>query len=231
MHPRRYLAASSTAIAPSRVHRAVSGGPDSGGVIAEQVTDQPDGTGAILSEGHPGVDQKVLAALEGGNRELALTLLMQEYGPAVHRYCAGFLRRRYPADDLLQTVFIDAFEALRTYEGKAGFRVWLLAIARHRCLDQLRKTKRFRSFLGEMNAEEVNQASSSDDPDLGPALHDCLGRLPAAMREAVTLRFQQDLSYLEISHLTGSSAGALRVRMFRAMDSLRRCLEKKGGIA
>jgi DNA-directed RNA polymerase specialized sigma24 family protein len=48
------------------------------------------------------------------------------------------------------------------------------------------------------------------------------------MRDAVQLRFRQDLSYQEMAVVTGARVGALRVRVLRALEALRRCLERKG---
>lgn len=66
------------------------------------------------------------------------------------------------------------------------------------------------------------------DRSLIRALEACLHRLTPRIRETVLLRFQQNLSYPEIMHLSGESAATLQARVARAMPVLRRCLEEQG---
>jgi RNA polymerase sigma-70 factor, ECF subfamily len=72
-------------------------------------------------------------------------------------------------------------------------------------------------------AEEQLQVGS-----LGKYLAHCLGRLPFQVREAILLRFMQQLSYQEMAKLTGDRAATLQMRVTRAMSGLRICLEASG---
>ena len=52
----------------------------------------------------------------------------------------------------------------------------------------------------------------------------CVARLPRRLKEAVILRFHQDLSYAEMSEILGRSETALRTRIFKALGRLRKCM-------
>jgi RNA polymerase sigma-70 factor (ECF subfamily) len=164
----------------------------------------------------------------------ALTELMEAYGDSLYRYCTALVRDQSLAEDILQMTFLDAFRALPKFEGRSTFKIWLLGIARHRCLDAGRRRTRWKRLLGKSDPREVSgtavplTADAFSDPELGPPLEDCLGRLSPSGRDGVLLRFRRSLSYEEMAALSGEAAGTLRVRVFRALDFLRRCLEQKG---
>ena len=153
---------------------------------------------------------------------------------SLYRYCAALVRDASLAEDIVQMAFLDAFRGLSRFEGRSTFRIWLLGIARHRCLDIGRRRTRWNRLLGRSEPHEVSglsipvTADAFSDPELGPPLEDCLGRLSPTGRDGVLLRFRRNLSYEEMAALSGEAAGTLRVRVYRALESLRRCLEQKG---
>jgi RNA polymerase sigma-70 factor (ECF subfamily) len=162
---------------------------------------------------------------------------MGAYGGAIFAYCRSMLDDRSQADDLLQLVFLQAFGALPTFEARSSFKTWLFGIARHRCLDEIKRGSRHSRRLSELRADQVESPRVTSDSVLDQqqvtaereaGLDDCMQRLPADTRDLVLLRFRHDLSYEEIAALVGPAAGTLRVRIFRALASLRRCLEGKG---
>jgi len=179
-------------------------------------------------------DERALEALACGDRRGALVVLMQAYGAAIHRYCHKVLRSRPLADDVHQTVFIQAFEDLGTFSGSNGFRPWLYAIANHRCLDALKANRRWfsRFVLREDPPEEIDTSPSAEREvaarDFTEALTACLGKLEPHVRIAVALRYQEGFSYEEMSRICRERPATLQARVARAMPLLRQCLEKKG---
>jgi RNA polymerase sigma-70 factor (ECF subfamily) len=75
----------------------------------------------------------------------------------------------------------------------------------------------------ERSAEEQLQAAS-----IGKHLAECLGQLSVEVRDAVVLRYMEQLSYEEMAKLTGTRAATLQMRVARAMKGLRRCIEASG---
>ena len=198
-------------------------------------------------------DEPIRRLLAAGDRRAALAALMELHGDTVYRYCASLLRDPHQAEDVLQTVFLDAFQALPAFEGRSTFRTWLLGIARHRCLDGVRKRSRWRRLFGlgggaPEGARPGRDAAAVDaavarvpqpgpgadayaDAEIGPLLEECLGGLAPAARDSVILRFRSELSFQEMATVAGATPGALRVRVCRAVEALRRCLETKGVMA
>jgi RNA polymerase sigma-70 factor (ECF subfamily) len=179
------------------------------------------------------LDRRISAALEAGDAHAALPLLMDRHGTAVFRYCRRMLGAGADGDDVSQTAFMQAFEAIQRGARVENARAWLLGIARHRCLDRLQGRRRAPVLVEPEELERALDAeAAADDPPRDPrarqALDECLDALDARSRMVVLLRFHDQLSYDAISKLTGDRPGALRVRVARALPALRSCLEKKG---
>lgn len=173
-------------------------------------------------------------ALSRGDRRRALALLMGVYGKPVFNFCRYMLGDAVLADDVLQTTFVQAFSDFRRYRGESSLGVWLHAIARHRCLDMLKMLRRENSHLERTEAlgdTEADVPSAEDQLQSGSiAMHlkHCLGQLQVEVREAVVLRFMQQMSYEEMARVMGERAATLQMRVARAMSGLKKCLEASG---
>jgi RNA polymerase sigma factor (sigma-70 family) len=172
-------------------------------------------------------------ALEGGDHDLAMEILVDSHGEEVYRYCRRILGSSPDVDDVSQIVFVQAFQCMSELPRIRSPGAWLLGIARHRCLDHLRSGRRDVQILdGEdlcvVADRHLDDQEVDEDPRLCKVLDECLDRLDARSRAVLILRFRDELSYDEISRLTSDTTGALRVRLARALPALRRCLEEKG---
>jgi len=182
----------------------------------------------------PDPEGAALAALDRGRTEEALAVLMRAYGAGVYRYCRQMVGDEDLAEEIRQMTFVQAYEGLAKFARRSSLRTWLFGIARHRCLDLVKVTRRRRKRFGPLEeAPELPEPGRNVEEHLeersrARALEGCLQILAPRVREAVLLRFQQGLSYPEIARLSGENAPALQVRVARALPVLRRCLEEKG---
>ena len=159
--------------------------------------------------------------------------LIEVHGDCIYRYCRRILGNNEDADDVSQTVFVQAFQSRSKLPQVRNVRAWLLGIARYRCLDHL-KLLRCAPRLEDGEDLDVVAEQNPEDPALGgdplvkKALDECLDGLDDRSRAVLIMRFCDELSYQEITRCTSDNEGALRVRVARALPHLRRCLEKKG---
>jgi RNA polymerase sigma-70 factor (ECF subfamily) len=179
-------------------------------------------------------ETEALAALEHGDLDAALDVLMHAYGTALYRYCCQMVRDEEMARDAHQLAFVQAYEGLPRFSRRSSLRTWLFGIARHRCLDALKVDRRRRARFHELTVagDRPTPAPSAEESlatrSLAGALEACLRQLAPRIRSTVLLRFQQGLSYPEIARLSGEAAATLQVRVARALPVLRRCLEQRG---
>jgi RNA polymerase sigma-70 factor (ECF subfamily) len=186
-----------------------------------------------LSGTDPEPEELARAALTAGDHKQVITILMRTHGEAVFAYCREMIRDEDVLDDLLQTIFVQAYDGLPRFQRRSTFKTWLFGIARHRCLDELkglrRRAKRWLPWSSQRRESAAPPAPDDDDTRTREsALEDCLAGLSPELRDLVIQRFRHALSYEEIAGLTARTPGALRVRLYRALSALRGCLVKKG---
>jgi RNA polymerase sigma-70 factor, ECF subfamily len=180
-------------------------------------------------------DSDVLAALAAKDLRRALTVLMDRYGHGVYRFAYEMTRDASIAEDVRQTVFVEAYRDLEKFQGKSAIRSWLFGIARHRCLDHTKSRNRWwRRYKNDTPVEaEVLEPVADHDLDrtmMARVLVLCLERLQPAAREAVVLRYQLEMAYDEIAQVTGDRVGTLQQRVARALPVLRKCVEARTSV-
>ena len=183
-------------------------------------------------------EDEVDAALASGDRQRAFALLMTRYGDQVYRYALAVTGELQIAEEVRQQVFVEVYRDLPRFAARAPVRGWLFAIVRHRCLDAAKSFRRWGlRYKNELPIEaELDDTEPGDQLDLARlarVLEGCLSLLAPAAREAVLLRYQQELSYDEAAEITGDRPGTLQQRVARALPVLRRCVEaqlRPGGL-
>jgi RNA polymerase sigma-70 factor (ECF subfamily) len=145
-----------------------------------------------------------------------------------YREILRFVRRRssaVEADDLAQTVFLDAAAALaRSAELAPPSLALLYTIARRRLVDRTRR--RVAEPAAGLLGEEA--AAPSYDGPLASALREQLAALPDEQRLVVVMRLVHGLSFLEIASRVGVTEGACKMRFRRGLETLRAQLEQEG---
>lgn len=153
--------------------------------------------------------------------------LFDLYHLPIYRYVASRVRSPADAEDLTQTVFMKALEALPRYERRGiPFGGWLFRLARNAVIDFVR-TRRDHAELDEMTNR------SGDDDELAAlilaredvaSVGRALRELTAEQREVIALRFFAGLSSREAADVMGKQEGTIRGLQFRAVAALRRRL-------
>jgi RNA polymerase sigma-70 factor (ECF subfamily) len=179
---------------------------------------------------HPD-DSELLKKAQHGDTN-AFGELYQRHAAAVFRYLFAHLDNRLDAEDLTNEVFLRAWQSLPRYHERGNpLLAFLFRIAHNALVDQYRRS----SAAGGSHDELGNHLP---DGNPGPAellsagferqelLH-LLGRLRADYRTVLTLRFVSDLSPEETAQVMQRSPGAVRVLQHRALERLRRLVEKE----
>ena len=172
-------------------------------------------------------DRALVAAVAAGD-EQALERLYQRHGSA----CFGYLLRRLDGDrpaaeDLLQDLLLAVWRGAAGYRGESDVRPWLLGIAHHLWLQELRRRSR-RPRLSD-DPEARLGGLPQDDPqpeELSSAgLREALDALPQELRSAVDLTFGQGLRLQDAARILDLPLGTVKSRLFRARQQLRQHLE------
>ena len=157
------------------------------------------------------------------------------YGALVSRYAAEYMRfavrmlgTREDADEVLHTAFYRAYQHLGSCQDPTRFGAWLYRIVVNECRTRASRRGRRERRLVRDEAPRA-QLAASDRTDGQFALREELQRaidcLPVDQREAFVLKYVEELSYEEMSEITGAGISALKMRTKRACDRLREILE------
>lgn len=142
---------------------------------------------------------------------------------AAWRYCCRLTANREDAEELLQDSLAHALPRYAQLRRSETFRGWLLAIVRTRFLTSLRQQRR----VVPLEAELLDRLAADPEPE-AELLLSALRGLPPAQRELLQLFYLEDLSLAELGRVLGVPAMAVRHRLHRAREALRRELQRAG---
>jgi RNA polymerase sigma-70 factor (ECF subfamily) len=154
--------------------------------------------------------------------ERAFQELYETFAERTRRYVRGWLGAR-GADDVQQEVWMRVYKRIGQLADPAAFRTWLYMTTRHATIDSLRRSAREAEIVASGPAQFAEEALAPDpQPEAGraEAVRSALDALPAAQREAVILRYWNDLTYAEIALVTGCPIGTVRSRLHHAKRAL-----------
>jgi RNA polymerase sigma-70 factor, ECF subfamily len=171
-------------------------------------------------------DRVIIQRVLEGDVE-AFARLVDLHYPRCARIAVRILGNREDAEEAIQDAFLRAFKALGDYEDRERFSAWLTRILVNQCRTVLARTKRRDALFAELDPRRLDFIVAAE-PDEGTwvELEHVLGQLPAEQREAIVLRYADDLTYEEMSRITGAGESALKMRVQRAFARLRAMLQE-----
>lgn len=173
------------------------------------------------------IDQQRLH--EEAYRWEVVAALMQDHGDEVMRYCVTWLGQGL-AEEVMQEVFVTAWERLPTYRPEGSLRAWLFGIAKHKCQQTYRNRAR-RAAIDQdalMAIRARTQVEGPKSPEehvaqaaLAARLQESLRKLPGEDRILLTLWYWKELPVAEIAEILGKTEAAIRKRLTRAQQRLK----------
>ena len=181
-------------------------------------------------------DSKLVEMVQRGDQE-AFNLLVLKYQHRVLKLVNRYVRDPSEAEDIAQETFIKAYKALPRFRGDSAFYTWLYRIAANTAKNVLVSSRRrMVDYNLDMQDPEDYVAQSllkdGDTPEgillteeIRKTVTDTMQQLPDDLREAITLRELEGLSYEEIAEVMDCPVGTVRSRIFRAREAIDRKLK------
>lgn len=180
-------------------------------------------------------DSELIAAVLNGDVS-SFEPLVAKYQPRIFATARRYARREHEVEDIVQEIFIKAFQKLPTFRAEAPFEHWIMRLAVRTCYDFLRSHQRNREIpstdLPLPEGDWLERLAHSPIEDTASAqaasqlIDAVMAQLSPAARLIITLLELEDRSVKEIAQLTGWSVPLVKVRAFRARAEMRKILQK-----
>ncbi|MDR2031720.1 MAG: RNA polymerase sigma factor RpoE [Azoarcus sp.] len=178
------------------------------------------------------IDQQLVERVQGGDKQ-AFGLLVSKYQRKLYRLLARLVRDPAEVEDLTQETFIKAYRALGAFRGESAFYTWLYRIGINTAKNHLAAQGRRVSALTGMDSSEMEGLEGGerlrdfDTPErqlmtrqIAQTVDEAMASLPDELREAITLRELEGLSYEDIATAMDCPIGTVRSRIFRAREAI-----------
>ena len=184
-----------------------------------------------------------LDALLAGDKAAFEKVVLKE-SPRLYRMIMRIVQDEEEARSVMQETFLQAYKRLSTFRRESKFSTWLYAIGLNLARASLRKLKRFDTldeetiqrmqptFSNGMFAESYeswNPQKIAEKAERKDIVHKAISQLPDDYRATVTLPDIEELSTTEVAEILDISEGAVRVRLHRARNALRKILDQYFG--
>ncbi len=162
-----------------------------------------------------------------------LGALYDRYGKAVFGFVYNLLRDAGQTEEVVQEVFLRVWFRAATYRPERGrFQTWLMSMAHHRTVDELRKRRRLQSILEtearlalmESRAQEDTAAKEAEQREESEIVRKALESLPEEQRQVIQLSYYEGYSQTEIAELLQHPLGTVKTRMRLGMQKLKTAL-------
>jgi RNA polymerase sigma-70 factor (ECF subfamily) len=181
--------------------------------------------------GEETTDQDLVNRVQAGDKR-AFDLLVLKYQNRIVKLVSRFVHDPMEAQDVTQEAFIKAYRAIGSFRGDSAFYTWLYRIATNAAKNFLVAQKRRPPAMGvdAMEAEQYavdTRLKEKETPEnlvvteeLKSVIFKTIEGLPGDLKEAITLREMECMSYEDIAVIMECPVGTVRSRIFRARDAI-----------
>ena len=157
--------------------------------------------------------------------ESAFNRLAVKYQERIYWHARRMTGNHLDADEIVQEVLMVLYNKLRTFEFKSSLYTWIYTITNTRSINYL-KQKSLRSFfsLDEISNRKFEQNDVIDNIESKQKvekIEKVLQKLPVKQREVFIMRNFDEMSYEEISQITGNNVGTLKANYFHALNKIK----------
>lgn len=177
-------------------------------------------------------EQEIIRRVLGGDRS-AFAGLVEKYQEPIFNLAYRMTGSREDADDLTQETFIRAYQNLYRFDQHKKFFTWLYTIGINLIRNHLKKNERkvvhlttSDSVVEHQKEEYTKEKDDTSSADRMIRLEQVIRNLPVDLREAIILKFMNDLTFEEVANVTGDSVSAVKMRIYRGLEKMKQMIEE-----
>ena len=177
-------------------------------------------------------DEQLVTLVAHGEKE-ALEVLYDRYGPRIYSMARYVLRDTHQAEEVSQEIFINVWLKARSFDPRRGNpRTWLMSVAHHRIVDEVRSRMRL-SMSTDQVPHELLDMKPSNTPSPEEEAHRSLARediiaslasIPEEQRQVIVMAYYEGFSQSEIAERLDQPLGTVKTRTRLGMQKLRQAL-------
>ena len=176
-------------------------------------------------------DSELIKSFIEGN-ESAFNRLVSKYQDKIYWHARRLTGNHLDADEILQEVLLVLYNKLKTFAFKSSVYTWIYTITYTRSINYLKK-KKLRTILSLSDIRNIEDESSNVIEDIDKRqklekIEKALQKLPIKQREVFIMRTYDEMSYEEISKVTGKSPGTLKANYFHALNKMKELVKNVG---
>lgn len=173
----------------------------------------------------PYTDEELVKLYVETQRNAYFEALYSRYCDKVYRKCLSFTKDPARAEDFTHDIFLKIIVKLGSFKEQSRFSTWLYSVTYNHCMDQLRVKKRIETFA----EDEVERLTDHDDEYeaeiaemSAQGLKKVMENMSPEEQSLLLMKYQDDFSIKEMAELMNISESAVKMRLKRAKEKLRR---------
>lgn len=171
-------------------------------------------------------DEELVRLYVETQRNTYFERLYERYCDKVYRKCLSFTKDPLRAEDLTHDIFLKLVVKLSSFREQAKFSTWLYSITYNHCTDQLRSQNLRREVYMDDGWERLDVGNDDGLAELAEMeakqLQKALRQLPMEEQAMLLMKYQDDISIRDIADLNGLTESAVKMRLKRSRDKLRK---------
>ncbi|MBL0190690.1 MAG: sigma-70 family RNA polymerase sigma factor [Saprospiraceae bacterium] len=171
-------------------------------------------------------DEEVIVRYLDSQKRVYFNILYDRYSNKIFAKCISILKDETKAVDASQEIIIKLVTNLSKFGGNSKFSTWVYSITYNYCIDILRKTKKEQLLFKDESAFNENIPEDEDDVFLTEIMFDRLkiliDKLDETERALLLMKYQDDMMIKEISSIMQITESAIKMRLKRAKDKLKK---------
>jgi RNA polymerase sigma factor (sigma-70 family) len=168
-------------------------------------------------------DEQLVSQFIETQKNLYFEQLYDRYSDKVYRKCLSFVKDDAKAEDFTHDIFLKLVLNLGSYKETAKFSTWLYSITYNYCIDQTRVSKKYSEVGLDENFDLPDDDDDAEMAELeAQQLNKAMKQILPEEKSILMMKYQDDLSIKEISDSLDISESAVKMRLLRAKEKLRK---------
>jgi len=164
-------------------------------------------------------------------REKAFRLLFHSYKENIYRHLMRMLKDHNDTDEVMQIVFIKIYKGIDHFLWQSKLSTWIYTITSRACISFIKSKKNSKLSLTDFSSPTIHDSAVSletmDEDRISEIFQKALDQLPHRQKQVFLLRYEEELSYKEISEILQITEGALKATYHIAAEKMEKFIKNQ----